>query len=151
MNVDPPGREQSFYSDFDPNLKHGDAAILKVQLWLASQRQRPAAVIDIARHACLEPRTFLRRFLKATGMRPGEYQQRLRISRAREMLEFSRTPVDQIAASVGYEDPGGFRRVFRKIVGLTPSDYRRRFCRLSLGCPPVTRTMVGDRARPQYL
>jgi transcriptional regulator GlxA family with amidase domain len=64
-------------------------------------------------------------------MRPGEYQQRLRISRARELLEFSRKSIDNIALDVGYEDVGGFRRVFHKIVGLTPSDYRRRFSRLS--------------------
>jgi transcriptional regulator GlxA family with amidase domain len=87
-------------------------------------------VVDAARRAGLEQRTFLRRFAQATGMRPSEYQQRLRISRARELLEFSRKSVDNIALTVGYEDVGGFRRVFRKIVGLTPSDYRSRFSRL---------------------
>jgi transcriptional regulator GlxA family with amidase domain len=55
------------------------------------------------------------------------------MTRAREMLEFSQATVDEIAASVGYDDAGGFRRVFRKIVGLTPSDYRRRFSRLGRG------------------
>jgi hypothetical protein len=49
------------------------------------------------------------------------------------MLEFRRASVDNIALSIalsiGYADVGGFRRVFRKIVGLTPSDYRRRFSR----------------------
>jgi len=129
MNVDPPKREQRFYSDFDPRTKHGDPAILKAQLWLSTQRDRAVGVADAAEHVCLEPRTFQRRFVKATGMRPGEYQLRLRISRAREMLEFSRKSVDQIAASIGYSDVGGFRRVFRKITGLTPSDYRKRFCR----------------------
>jgi transcriptional regulator GlxA family with amidase domain len=43
------------------------------------------------------------------------------------MLEFSRKGIEQIALSVGYEDLGGFRRVFRKHIGLTPSEYRRRF------------------------
>ena len=38
------------------------------------------------------------------------------------MLEFSRSTVDEIALSVGYGDAGGFRRVFRNIVGLTPSE-----------------------------
>jgi transcriptional regulator GlxA family with amidase domain len=130
MNVDPPGREQRFYSDFNPRTKHGDPAILKAQHWLASQRESAVTVADIARHASLEPRTLLRRFVKATGMKPSEYQQRLRITRAREMLEFSRMSVDVIAATVGYDDAGGFRRVFRKIMGLTPSDYRRRFSRV---------------------
>jgi transcriptional regulator GlxA family with amidase domain len=135
MNIDPPGREQQFYSDFVPRVKHGDPAILKAQQWLATQRDRPVGVADISRYTCLEPRTFLRRFVNATGMKPSEYQQRLRISHARELLEFSRSSIDDIAARVGYDDVGGFRRVFRKIVGLTPSDYRRRFCRIT-GTPP---------------
>jgi transcriptional regulator GlxA family with amidase domain len=131
MNIDPPGREQQFYSHFVPKTKHGDGAILKAQQWLSTQRENRIGVADIARYACLGPRTFLRRFVKATGMNPGEYQQRLRITRAREMLEFSRKSVDEIAASVGYEDVGGFRRVFRKFVGLAPSQYRQRFSRVA--------------------
>jgi transcriptional regulator GlxA family with amidase domain len=137
MNIDPPGREQRFYSGFEPRTKHGDAAILKAQHWLSGQRERPVTVADIARHAGLEPRTFLRRFVQATGMKPSEYQQRLRMSRARERLEFSRSSVEAIAASVGYDDARGFRRVFHKIVGLTPADYRRRFSQLTRRAPHV--------------
>jgi transcriptional regulator GlxA family with amidase domain len=62
-------------------------------------------------------------------MKPREYQQRLQVSRAREMLEFSGRGIDEIASRVGYIDIVAFRRVFRKIVGLTPSDFRRRFSR----------------------
>jgi transcriptional regulator GlxA family with amidase domain len=127
MNVDPPGREQRFYSGFEPRTKHGDAAILKAQQWLSARRESAVCVADIAREAGLEPRTFLRRFVQATGMKPSKYQQRLRITRARELLEFSRSSVEKIAASVGYKDIRGFRRVFYNVVGLTPSDYRRRF------------------------
>jgi transcriptional regulator GlxA family with amidase domain len=128
MLMDPPGREQRYYSEFAPRTRHGDEVILKVQNWLWSQREQSLSVADLADHACLEVRTFLRRFSKATGMKPSEYQQRLRISRAREMLEFSQRRIEEIAASVGYADPARFRRVFRKIIGLTPTDYRRRFC-----------------------
>jgi transcriptional regulator GlxA family with amidase domain len=78
----------------------------------------------------LEPRTFLRRFTQATGIKPSEYQKRLQISRAREILEFSRTGIEEIASRVGYNDVEAFRRTFRKISGLTPSDYRWRFSRL---------------------
>lgn len=130
MNVDPPGREQRFYSGFEPRIKHGDGAILKAQDWLSARREEAVTVADVARYAGLEPRTFLRRFVAATGMKPSEYQQRLRMTRAREMLEFSRSTVDEIASRAGYGDAQGFRRVFRNIVGLTPSDYRRRFSRL---------------------
>ncbi len=81
----------------------------------------------MARQAGLEERTFLRRFKSATGMKPIEYVQHLRVGKAREMLEFTRRPVDQIAWSVGYEDPAAFRRIFARIVGLSPGDYRTRF------------------------
>lgn len=127
MLVDPPGREQRYYSEFNPRTKHGDEVILKVQNWLWSQREQSVSVADISEYAFLEARTLLRRFTKATGMKPSEYQQRLRISRARELLEFSQRRIEQIASTVGYADVGQFRRVFRKIMGLTPSDYRRRF------------------------
>jgi transcriptional regulator GlxA family with amidase domain len=131
MNVDPPGREQRLYSDFQPRTKHGDRAVLKAQLWLSAQRERQVSLSEIAQQAGLEPRTLQRRFVQATGLKPSEYQQRLRMTRARELLEFSRTSIDQIAMAVGYEDVGGFRRIFRKTIGSTPSDYRRRFCRLA--------------------
>jgi transcriptional regulator GlxA family with amidase domain len=118
MNVDPPGREQRFYSGFEPRTKHGDAAILKAQQWLFAQRDCAVTVADIAKQAGLGSRTFLLRFVQATGMKPTEYQQRLRMSRAREMLEFSRSSVEVIAGSIGYYDARAFRRVFRNIVGL---------------------------------
>jgi transcriptional regulator GlxA family with amidase domain len=125
--VDPPGREQRYYSLFSPRLHHGDASILKVQHWLQTSAARDAAVPAMAARAGLEERTFLRRFRKATGMTPIEYCQHLRVGKARDLLETSNATVDQIAWSVGYEDPGAFRRVFHKITGLTPRDHRQRF------------------------
>ena len=62
-------------------------------------------------------------------MRLREFLQRLQISRAREILEFSPAGIDEVASRTGYIDIDAFRRVFRRITGLTPSDYRRRFSR----------------------
>ena len=125
--VDPPGREQRYYNVFTPKLHHGDEAILKVQHWLQTGGAKERTVLSMARHAGLEERTFLRRFHKATGLKPTEYVQQVRTAKAREMLEFTHQNVDQIAWAVGYEDSGAFRKVFHKITGLTPGDYRQRF------------------------
>lgn len=125
--IDPPGREQCYYSAFSPRLTHGDAAILKVQHWLQATQAKDIALPTLAAHAQLEERTFLRRFQKATGMTTTEYCQRLRVGNARELLPFSTLSVEQIAWDVGYSDPGAFRKVFTRIVGLSPSEYRRRF------------------------
>nr|AYM52578.1 transcriptional regulator [Aetherobacter rufus] len=125
--VDPPGREQRYYSSFSPKLRHGDEAVLKVQHWLEAQGARQATITAMAARAGLEERTFLRRFHKATGLKPTEYCQHLRVGRARGMLELTNRTVDQVAWDVGYEDAGAFRKVFQKVMGLSPRDYRRRF------------------------
>lgn len=125
--VDPPGREQSYYSAFSPRLNHGDDAILKVQHWLQATGGKDTGLAVLAEHAGLEPRTFMRRFQKATGHTAGEYVQRLRINKARDLLQFTRDPVDAIAWKVHYSDPSSFRKIFTRIIGLTPAEYRQRF------------------------
>ena len=125
--IDPAGREQRHYSSFAPRLTHGDEMILKVQHWLQAREARAVTVPEMARVAVLEERTFLRRFKAGTGMTPTEYVQHLRIGKARELLEFTKRPVDQIAYAVGYEDTGAFRRLFHRIIGLSPKEYRQRF------------------------
>jgi transcriptional regulator GlxA family with amidase domain len=125
--VDTSGREQRHYGSFAPRLTHGDEAILKAQHWLQVRGARAVGVADMAREAGLEERTFLRRFKAATGIKPTEYAQSVRVEKARELLQFTKRTVDQIAWSVGYEDAAAFRRVFGRLVGLTPGDYRRRF------------------------
>jgi transcriptional regulator GlxA family with amidase domain len=125
--LDLPGREQRFYSIFTPKLAHGDAAILKVQHWLQKVGTRNVTAGIMAKRAGLEERTFLRRFHKATGFRPIEYCQQMRVGKARELLEESALPIGEVAWEVGYKDPGSFRKVFVRITGLTPGDHRKRF------------------------
>lgn len=125
--VDAAGREQRFYSAFAPKLAHGDAAILKVQHWLQRHAMKKITLPQMAEQAGLGERTFLRRFQHATGHNPTRYLQLLRLAKAREMLELTRRPIEHIAHRVGYEDPGAFAKLFQSQIGLTPSEYRRRF------------------------
>lgn len=125
--VDPNGREQRYYSNFSPRLNHGDAAVLKTQHWLQTQYEKQICIADMAIYSGLGKRTFSRRFLKATGLNASEYLQALRIGKAREMMEFTPETVDTIAYKVGYEDTSAFRKVFFKLIGLTPREYRKRF------------------------
>jgi transcriptional regulator GlxA family with amidase domain len=69
----------------------------------------------------------MRRFKLATGLRPTEYAQQIRVEKARELLEHTRISVDQIAWTVGYGDSSAFRRIFQRVTGLAPAEYRRRF------------------------
>lgn len=134
--IDPPGREQSYYSGFSPHVGHKDDAILKVQGFLAENGGTVVNVSTLAAHAGLEDRTFLRRFQKATGYTTTEYWQRLRVSNAKAKLRDTAHAIDQIGWDVGYTDSSAFRKIFHRIVGLSPSDYRRRFA--SAARPEVT-------------
>src|SRR5690606_1404305 len=100
--IDPPRRAQLPYSHFIPRLDHGDAAILGVQHWLQADAAAQGWTVPIlANRAGLEERTFLRRFKAATGLRPTEYVQQIRVAKAREALELTRRPVEQIAWEIG--------------------------------------------------
>ncbi len=125
--IDPPRRHQLPFSQFIPRFDHGDEAILSVQHHIHAQPAAPQSVQALAMHAGVGERTFLRKFAKATGLRPTEYVQQVRISKARETLELTLRPVDQIAWQVGYNDPAAFRKVFQRLTGVAPNLYRHRF------------------------
>jgi transcriptional regulator GlxA family with amidase domain len=125
--IDVAGREQRHYSRFRLDAEHGDAAVSRAQAWLHAREARAVSVTAMAREAGLEERTFLRRFKVATGLAPSEYAQRVRLDKARELLQTTHRPISQIAWDVGYEDAAAFGRLFQRSVGLTPGEYRRRF------------------------
>ena len=124
---DPAASETRHFPGFAPRQTHGDTAVLKAQEWVHIRDGRDVSLASMAASAGLERRTFLRRFANATGMTPIEYCRAVRIARGRELLECGNTPQKEIAESLGYEDVASFARVFRKVTGLAPGVYRKRF------------------------
>jgi transcriptional regulator GlxA family with amidase domain len=104
-----------------------DAAIARCQEWIAQHYDQDAPVAAMARLSGLSERSFKRRFATATGMSPLEYVHALRLEESKHMLETTPLPVETIAHEVGYGDASFFGRLFRRKVGLTPAQYRRRF------------------------
>ncbi|MET0026937.1 MAG: helix-turn-helix domain-containing protein [Candidatus Thiodiazotropha sp.] len=127
--IDTAGREQRYYRRFQPSRDHGDAQILKAQQLLHAGYTDAVPVAVLARAVHLTERTLLRRFVRATGVRPNEYLQRLRVDRVCDLLEETRNSFESIASSVGYRDASACRKTFIKVTGLTPAAYRRRFAR----------------------
>jgi transcriptional regulator GlxA family with amidase domain len=107
-----------------------DAVIGRCQAWIAEHYERETPVAAMAELSGLTDRSFKRRFAKATGMSPMEYVQTLRLEEAKQLLETGDLPVEAVANEVGYEDASFFGRLFRRKVGLTPAQYRKRFRRL---------------------
>ena len=118
---------QAPFQVFDPPTDHGDAAVLAAQRAVAERFAVAAPVEEMVRSSGLAARTFKRRFTLATNHTPIAYVQRIRVERAKRLLETSDEPIEDISWAVGYEDPASFRRLFKRLTGLTPGAYRQRF------------------------
>lgn len=118
---------QAPYISFAPFKDHGDAVIREAQEWLAGHLAVANPVEEVERRSGLPETTFKRRFKRATGYSPLQYVQNLRVETAKQCLESTKTPIEEITWKVGYEDPAFFRRLFKRITGMTPGGYRRKF------------------------
>ncbi len=84
---------------------------------------------SIAKAYGMSRRTLERRFKMCTGDTPIAYLQRRRVETAKHQLETSSMNFDEISYVSGYEDPGFFRKIFKKHTGLLPGEYRLKFQR----------------------
>ncbi len=127
--VDPNRQSQAPYRIFRSNRNHGDSQILKAQQWMEENYRRAVTIDAVADRVGISPRHFKRRFRKATGFSPLLYLQSIRIQAAKEKLETTQESVNEITNNIGYEDSSTFRRLFKREVGLSPREYRNKFCR----------------------
>lgn len=127
MLIDGNRRDQAPFVKFKGSREHIDDPIHKVQQWLDRYYREKISVRVMAKRSGLNERTFLRRFRKATGEAPLEYLQKMRIEKAKQLLLRTDQPLETITTAVGYVDLSSFRRLFRQVVGISPTAYRQRF------------------------
>jgi transcriptional regulator GlxA family with amidase domain len=95
--------------------------------WILANLGKSHTVATMARHANMSERTFARKFVEGTGTTPMQWVTDQRVLYARRLLEETDLDVDRIADRSGFSTATLLRHHFRRLVGLTPSDYRRRF------------------------
>jgi AraC family L-rhamnose operon transcriptional activator RhaR len=81
---------------------------------------------DLARAVNLDPAYLGRLFAQHVGLTPMGFLARVRAERAATLLAHTDMSAAQVGAAVGWDNPTYFARRFRTLVGLTPSEYRRR-------------------------
>jgi len=74
----------------------------------------------------LSPFYFSRIFKQVTGYTFGEYVTRVRLEEAKRLLRETDLPIAEVARRVGYQNPGYFSGIFRRHLGISPSEYRER-------------------------
>lgn len=126
------GEGQLPYATLVRNTPHADKKVREAEDWLAKYYRESEIVGQLVELMDIPERTLKRRFKSATGQTLIERVQILRVEHAKRLLESERTSVDDICAAVGYEDAAFFRRLFKRLVGITPSEYRRMFKPISV-------------------
>ncbi|WP_425004240.1 helix-turn-helix domain-containing protein [Mycolicibacterium sp. S3B2] len=95
--------------------------------WILANLDKPHTVTSLARRAHMSGRTFARRFVEETGRTPMQWVTDQRVLFARRLLEETTLDIDRIADQSGFGNATLLRHHFRRVIGVTPSDYRRRF------------------------
>jgi len=104
-----------------------DTSLEPTRAWARERLAEPLTVEAMARHANVSPRTFARRFRAETGTTPLQWLLGRRVLAARQLLEESDLPVEEIAREVGFGDAASLRAHFRRATSTTPTAYRRTF------------------------
>lgn len=79
---------------------------------------------ELARHTGLSRQHLIYMFKQETGFPPIDYYLRLKMQRAGQLLSLSGLSIKEIAASIGVSDPYYFSRMFKKLMGVSPTEYR---------------------------
>jgi LacI family transcriptional regulator len=103
-----------------------DEVVAQALRFIAENSHRDINVDDVAKALALHPRTLQRRFRDVVKWPIVEEIRRVRIERAKRELTQSEQSIEQIARAVGFGDGMRMYEVFRRVVGFTPSAYRKQ-------------------------
>jgi transcriptional regulator GlxA family with amidase domain len=120
-------QSQSAFTIFTGQKLHGDDMVKEAQSYIESKLDEKISIESLSARFAVGRRNFDRRFIKATGNTPVEYTQRVKIEQAKKAFESTRKTINEVMYEVGYSDVKAFREVFRKITGMSPSEYRGRY------------------------
>ena len=109
-------------------LPAGSSAVRRVEEFIEANWDKPIDIEAMVAVAKVSARSLFRQFKRDRGYSPADFAKRVRLDRAREMLEQSteRTAVIQVALKCGFQNPGHFARDFRLAFGELPSETLKR-------------------------
>ena len=112
---------------FDPGHDRiMDETIKKITTYMYENYRRKITIGELANLCNLSLFRFIHKFKDSTGMTPVEYLTRIRINEAKYLLSNSPYNIAEISSIVGYNDPLYFSRVFKKIIGVSPKNYKSK-------------------------
>ncbi|MGR3866982.1 GlxA family transcriptional regulator [Streptomyces graminifolii] len=107
-------------------------SLAPLRSWMLDHLELSHTVDDLAHRAHMSRRTMLRRFREETGTSPIAWLVEARIDKARQLLETTDTPVEQIGRLTGLGAPASVRAAFHRHLGTSPQEYRAMFLHKSV-------------------
>ncbi|KIO78783.1 AraC family transcriptional regulator [Pedobacter lusitanus] len=125
--IDMDRHTQSYFNTFQISRKHNDDLVAMAQQKIETAYHNTGTIEEMIKDIPASRRNIVRRFKQVTGITLIEYLQQTRIEAAKKLLEQTVEQMTEVIYKSGYNDPKAFRKVFRKTVGMTPSEYRDKF------------------------
>ncbi len=123
-----PGGQSQFSTVLAAQASDVEGRFSALHAWIIENIASDLRVETLAERAGMTPRTFARTYVSRTGMTPANGVEALRVETARLLLESRQVGgVVEVAKRAGFGDDERMRRAFLRHLGVTPSEYRRRF------------------------
>jgi AraC family transcriptional regulator len=107
----------------------GSARLRRIKEFVHAKMEDELTLCEMAQLVELSPAHFSRMFRKSTGESPHHFVLRHRVERAKEMLPAAEERVLDVAVACGFKTQQHFARVFRRMCGVSPTEYRQEFLR----------------------
>ncbi len=112
----------------DKNEDRSESLVEKARSYMQENYSRDISLDDVSKEVNVSPYYFSKIFKEESGENFTEYLAKIRINKAKELLEDAELSIKEIGVMSGYTDPNYFSRIFKKHTGITPREYRERYC-----------------------
>ena len=99
--------------------------VLLAKNWIEAHTEQPCTLQEVSDHVRISPTYLSTVFKEETGVNFKDYVTEVKMARARSLLTNGDEKINAVAQMVGYQDVKYFSRLFEKIVGLKPAQYRK--------------------------
>ena len=114
-------------NDLKDEETEADARMREMMQYILSNLDRDINLNELADSMFVSASTLSRIFKKHTGVYFADYVMQLRVQSSLQLLRSTKQTVTQIALTCGFANSASFNRSFRKVMGIAPTDYRKKF------------------------
>jgi transcriptional regulator GlxA family with amidase domain len=123
-----PGGQSQFSAALTAQSRDADGDFAALHAWISNNLAADLRVECLAERAGMSPRTFARTYMARLGATPAKTVEAIRVEAARRLLEQAECSIAIAARRSGFRSLERMRRAFLRHLGVSPSEYRDRFC-----------------------